>query len=143
MGDKDHTEEGSVLPEQGYSHFPNLYHARCGTGHAANRKSACTCGIYLSEEGSGKKADRLSPFCMDMFRMRAGQAGFFDVQILNPQTGECFPLENATAKDIALAIHLRSGGPLDPLTRAVFALLSERCYEVEGLEEEGIQIEKE
>lgn len=120
-------------------HFPKLYHARCSTGHAANNKNACTSGIYLSDEGSGKKADRLSPFCMDMFQMCAEKAGFFDVQILNPQTGEVFSLESAGAKDIALAIHLRSGGPVDPLTRAVYALLSERCREVALQEEEGEQ----
>lgn len=117
---------------------PHHHSVRCGTGYALNNKHISTCGIYQSNVGSGLKSDLLSLFYIDEMRRYPIDPTLFDVILHNPQTGEQIEVVQASARDIAQTIHRRCGSPYDPLTRAIYALLSGMCMEINQEREDPI-----
>lgn len=118
---------------------PHHHSARCGIGYASNNKHVSTCGIYQSNVGSGLKSDLLSHFYIDEMRRYPTDPVLFDVILHNPQTHERIEVAQASVRDIAHTIYLRCGSPYDPLTRAVYALLSGICAEADRECEDSIE----
>lgn len=119
--------------------IPHRHSARCGIGYASNNKHASTCGIYQSNVGAGSKSDLLSHFYIDEMRRYPTDPILFDVILHNPQTHERIEATQASARDIAQTIYQRCGSPYDPLTRAIYALLSGMCMETEQGCEDSIE----
>lgn len=112
--------------------MPNRFFARCGSGSALNDTSPSHPGIYQSYPQ--RRADHLSPFALIAVRRHLVVPPLYDAVLVEPRTGERIDVARTGAVGIADAIYDRCRSPKAPLTRAIYALISDFYWSIDRKE---------
>lgn len=104
--------------------MPDHSLTRCGSAWVSNHKDVDHAGIFQSRHRP--PAAVLSPYYIDRVRRYQNEAiPTFDVDLINPHTGERIEIVRADAGGIAQVIHSRCGYQRAPLKAAIYSLLAD------------------